>query len=87
MKNIEIYTKQFCPFCIRAKALLDSKGVTYVEYEVSRDAELQREMRKRSNRATVPQIFIEGVHFGSSDDLLTLERNGELDALISTKAA
>lgn len=83
MPSVEIYTKSLCPFCIRAKALLDRKQVPYVEYEISFDQGLQQEMIQRAKRMTVPQIFIEGKHIGGSDDLVRLERSGELDELLS----
>jgi len=87
MKKIEMYTKSHCPYCIRAKQQLDSKGINYVEYEVSFDRALQAEMQQRSNRRTVPQIFIDGEHIGGSDELMALERSGELDLLLAGKAA
>ena len=86
MNNIEIYTKPFCPFCHRAKALLDSKGVQYQEFDISRDTNLQAEMIKRSKRRTVPQIFFDEKHIGGSDDLARIEQTGELDKLLGTKA-
>ena len=85
MSYIEIYTKSYCPFCKRAKALLDSKGVTYSEYEVSTDENLQQEMRTRSERRTVPQVFIDGQHIGGSDDLLIAEQSGLLDKLLDSR--
>lgn len=85
MSHIEIYTKSYCPFCKRAKALLDSKGVTYSEYGVSTDENLQHEMRTRSERRTVPQVFIDGQHIGGSDDLLIAEQSGLLDKLLDSR--
>jgi len=87
MSHIEIYTKSYCPFCKRAKALLNSKGVTYSEYEVSTDENLQQEMRSRSGRRTVPQVFIDGQHIGGSDDLLVAEQSGLLDKLLDSRQA
>lgn len=84
MPTVEIYTKSLCPFCVRAKALLDRKQIPYTEFEISFDQELQQEMIQRSKRRTVPQIFIEGKHVGGSDDLVRLERSGELDELLNT---
>ena len=84
MARVEIYTKFFCPYCARAKRLLDEKNVTYEEYEISGGGEKREEMMQRSGgRHTVPQIFIDGRHVGGSDDLAALEREGELDALLS----
>lgn len=87
MPNIEIYTKSYCPFCKRAKALLDSKGVSYQEYEISTDAALQQEMVTRSQRRTVPQVFIDNQHIGGSDDLVAAEQNGLLDELLGSRQA
>ena len=86
MKKIEIYTKDYCPFCARAKALLDRRNAPYDEYDVTSDTALQEEMQTRANRRTVPQIFIDGVHIGGSDDLVAAERSGELDKLLGSPA-
>ena len=82
MANVEIYTKSWCPFCARAKSHLDSKGVGYHEIDVTDDMVREREMVKRSERHTVPQIFIDGLHLGGSDDLLKAEEDGVLDLLL-----
>lgn len=83
MAKVEIYTKFFCPYCTRAKTLLDAKGVKYEEYEVSKDAEGFETMVERSNgRRTVPQIFIDDQHIGGSDDLAALDDRGGLDPLL-----
>lgn len=80
---VEIYTKTFCPYCWRAKSLLDSKGVTYREIAVDFGGELKRVMVQRAKgRTTVPQIFIGEVHVGGCDDLMALERDGKLDQLL-----
>lgn len=78
----EIYTKRLCPFCHRAKALLDAKQIAYEEIEISADAALQQQMQERSGRRTVPQIFIGDIHIGGSDELALAESNGSLDQLI-----
>lgn len=84
MPHVEIYTKMFCPYCARAKKLLDDKGVDYNEYEISAGGEKRHEMLSRANgRTTVPQIFIGDRHVGGSDDLAALEREGKLDALLA----
>ena len=83
MAKIEIYTSPFCGYCARAKALLDSKGAAYDEMDVMMDDKKRTEMRDRSKRTTVPQIFINGQHIGGSDDLAALESQGKLDALLS----
>lgn len=83
MTSIEIYTTSYCPYCQRAKALLDSKGVTYQEIDVERDTARREEMMVRSGRRTVPQVFINGEAIGGCDDLHTLDANGKLDAILS----
>ena len=81
--RIEVYSSLWCPFCSRAKALLNRKGVAYEEIDVDRDPNLRQQMMQRAGgRRTVPQIFIDGRHIGGSDDLADLERAGELDALL-----
>jgi len=85
MANIEIYSKFLCPYCARAKKLLESKGVSYEEYDITMGGAKREEMLERSNgRHTVPQIFIDGRHIGGSDDLAELDRNGQLDPLLTT---
>ncbi len=84
MARVEIYTKFGCPYCARAKQLLEQKGVDYEEFEINSVPGKRDEMLGRSNgRTTVPQIFIDGRHVGGSDDLATLERQGQLDPLLS----
>ena len=84
MAKIEIYTKAFCPYCTRAKRLLDSKGVSFEEYDISMGGERRAEMIQRaSGRTTVPQVFIDGRHIGGSDDLAALDRQGGLDPLLA----
>ena len=84
MPRIEIYTKTFCPYCWRAKHLLDGKGVPYEEISVDVGGELRQQMIQRANgRTTVPQIFIAGMHIGGCDDLVALERRGRLDELFA----
>jgi len=83
--SIEIYTKTFCPYCWRAKALLEAKGVDYREISVDFGGEVRLQMIERSNgRTTVPQIFIREHHVGGCDDLMALDRDGRLDDLISS---
>lgn len=82
--KVEIYTKFACPYCYRAKALLDGKGVEYVEYDVSGGGEKRDEMVERAPGArTVPQIFINGISIGGSDDLSALDRSGKLDPMLT----
>lgn len=85
MAKIEIYTKAFCGFCSRAKALLDRKGAGFHEIDVTMDrAGFDAMVDRAHGRRTVPQIFIDGKHIGGSDDLAELEAKGELDALLGT---
>ena len=82
MPNIEIYTKDYCPYSWRAKALLESKGTLYEEIDVTHDPEREREMIARLGRRTVPEIFFDGRLIGGSDELHALEASGELDRLL-----
>jgi glutaredoxin 3 len=83
MAKIEIYTTPWCGYCARAKSLLEKKGAAYEETDVMEDAGKRGEMRERSKRTTVPQIFINGQHIGGSDELAALEQAGKLDALLA----
>jgi glutaredoxin 3 len=81
--KVEIYTWSRCPFCIRAKGLLDQKGVEYTEYCIDGDEDARDEMRSRANgKSSLPQIFIDDRHIGGCDDLHALESRGELAALL-----
>lgn len=85
--KIEIYTTMLCPYCHRAKRLLEKKGVRYDEIDVTSSPELRDEMRQRSGgRQTVPQIFIDGEPIGGSDDLAELDKAGELDRKLGLAA-
>ena len=82
--NVEIYTRAFCGYCMRAKRLLDSKGIAYQEHVVSFSGPDRQQMIQRSGgRTTVPQIFIDNRHIGGCDDLMALERGGKLDELLA----
>ena len=83
MAKIEIYTSPWCGYCARAKGLLEKKGAAYHEMDVIDDEAKRAEMRERSKRTTVPQIFINGQHIGGSDELAALEQQGKLDALLA----
>jgi glutaredoxin 3 len=83
MAKIEIYTTMWCGYCARAKSLLEKKGAAYQEMDVMEDAAKRAEMRERSKRTTVPQIFINGQHIGGSDELAALDHAGELVALLA----
>jgi glutaredoxin 3 len=81
--SVEIYTWRSCPFCIRAKQLLDRKQVAYQEHAIDGDETARTAMAAKSGgRRSVPQVFINGEHIGGCDDLHALERSGRLDALI-----
>lgn len=83
MAAIDIYTKFLCPYCSRAKALLERKGASFNEIDVTMDsAGFAAMMNRAEGRRTVPQIFIDGRHIGGCDDLMALDARGELDALL-----
>ncbi len=83
MKQILVYSKEICPYCVRAKSLLQRKGAAFTEIKIT-DEETKNEMMKKSGgRMTVPQIFIGDFHVGGCDDLYTLEAAGKLDELLS----
>ena len=84
MPKVEIYTKMFCPYCVRAKRLLGEKGVDFEEYDITLGGPQRAEMIQRAQgRTTVPQVFIDGTHVGGSDDLAALERAGKLDPMLA----
>lgn len=86
--KVEIYTWSSCPFCIRAKALLEQKGVKFTEYCIDGDEAARDAMQQRANgRRSLPQIFINTQHIGGCDDLYELEFQGELDPLLQEQAA
>jgi glutaredoxin 3 len=82
MKKIEIYTKDYCPYCYRAKKLLQAKGVEFTEYDVTNDPGRELEMRDRSGRTTVPEIFVDGQLIGGCDDLYALEAAEKLEDIL-----
>ena len=84
MAHVVVYSGPFCPFCTKAKALLDRKGVAYDEYNVREDeAKLQEMLEKSNGKKTIPQIFIDDRHIGGYDDLYALDGAGKLDALLA----
>jgi len=87
MANVEIYSKEWCPYCAKAKALLKAKGLSYQEIDVTADEARQQEMVARSGRRTVPQIFLDGVSIGGYDDLANLNASGELDRRLGQEDA
>ncbi|NET53226.1 MAG: glutaredoxin 3 [Merismopedia sp. SIO2A8] len=85
--TIEIYTWSMCPFCVRAKALLDRKGAAYTEHCIDGDNAARTKMTQRANgQSSLPQIFINDQHVGGCDDIYDLEQQGKLDSLLSTAA-
>ncbi|MDX8405398.1 MAG: glutaredoxin 3 [Mariprofundus sp.] len=84
MSNVEIYSGDFCPYCVRAKSLLTKKGIDFTEYNVKKDTDKRSEMMDRANGArTIPQIFIGNRHVGGCDELYALEKKGELDTWLT----
>ncbi len=80
--RVVVYSTAMCPYCVRAKSLLQSKGVEFEEIRVDLDRDLMVEMMQRSNRRTVPQIFINDFHVGGFDDMAELDAYGKLDPLL-----
>ena len=90
MIPVTLYSKQVCPYCVRAKQLLSQKGITPIEIDIEKDPTQRSEMiNKSGGRTTVPQIFIGTFHVGGCDDLYALERQGKLEGLLKgeTQAA
>ncbi len=83
-KPVKMYVTTICPYCVRAKRLLDDKGVAYETINVEGSDELRAEMVKLSGRRTVPQIWVGDVHVGGCDDLYALDGLGELDKLLAS---
>jgi glutaredoxin 3 len=80
MAQVEIYTTMWCPYCSRAKALLERKGVDFTEINIQEEPNRRGEMMKRAGgRTSVPQIFIDGEHIGGCDEMVALDRAGRLD--------
>ncbi|RZU47009.1 glutaredoxin 3 [Fluviicoccus keumensis] len=83
MAHVVIYTTKICPYCVRAKMLLQKKGVAFQEIDVSNDHEQRMKLVEITRQRTVPQIFINDRHIGGCDDLYALERQGALDPLLA----
>lgn len=84
MAKVEIYTKAYCPYCTHAVALLNNKSVEFTEIKIDGDMAMRNTMIERSNGGyTVPQIFINETHVGGCDQLVALERNKQLDVLLT----
>ncbi|MBV8770893.1 MAG: glutaredoxin 3 [Deltaproteobacteria bacterium] len=87
MAKVEIYSTSYCPYCLRAKALLRRKGVEFEEIDVTDDPALRAKMVELAGgRRTVPEVFINGEIIGGFDELYALERSGELDLLLAQPA-
>jgi glutaredoxin 3 len=82
MAKVEIYTTTVCPYCVRAKNLLKSKGVAYDEISAEDDAVRVKMMERAAGRRSVPQIFIDGTGIGGADDLAKLDKEGKLNAML-----
>lgn len=87
MSAVVIYSTGMCPYCVRVRQLLERKGVHYTEHRVDEQIDLRHEMETKSNRRSVPQIFINDAHVGGYNELAQLERNGMLEALLSDGSA
>ncbi len=85
--KVEIYTKFACPYCFRAKLLLEGKGAEYSEFDAIGGPTRDEMIARANGLTTVPQIFIDGVHVGGSDDLHALDAAGKLDAMLAGRAA
>ncbi len=84
MKTVTVYTRAFCPYCIRALSLLKKKNVNINQINAGMDAKLRKEMIQRSGGgSTYPQIFIEDMHIGGCDEMVALDRAGKLDLLLA----
>jgi len=87
MADVVMYSKEICPYCVRAKQLLHKKGVTWTEIDVETHPELRAEMIEKSGgRRTVPQIFVNGRPLGGYDDIAALDRAGELDHILGVNS-
>lgn len=84
MAEVQIYVTDYCPYCVRAKMLLDRKGVRYTSIDVSKDPKKRAWLVEATGRTTVPQLFIGGKPIGGCDDLYALERAGTLDSLLAS---
>jgi glutaredoxin 3 len=83
MSTVVVYSSDWCPYCMRAKALLEGKGVDFTEIKVDGKPQVRAEMAKKAGRTSVPQIWIGDTHVGGCDDLYALERAGKLDVMLS----
>ena len=86
MLKIDLYSKDYCPWCHRARELLNIKGVSFNEIDVTYDSDREQEMRQRSGRRTVPQLFIGDQHIGGCSELFAMDEQGTLDPLLTVSA-
>ena len=85
MAEVEVYTTPFCPYCVRARVLLDKKGIAFTDIDITEEPARRGEMiRRAGGRTSVPQIFIDGEHIGGSDELVALDHAGKLDVKLGT---
>ena len=83
MKKIDVYTTNYCPYCVKAKDLLNKKGVQFTEIDVTEDQEMRVKLVEMSGgRKTVPQIFVDGISYGGFSDIDALDKEGKLDSII-----
>lgn len=80
-KKVEIYTFATCPYCTRAKRLLDNKGISYKEFDITNQKEKLKELEARTNCSTVPQIFVDDEFIGGCDDIIELHKKGKFDGV------
>lgn len=85
MPEVVMYSTGWCPYCARARALFERKGIAFREIDIETDAELRAEMLTRSGRRSVPQIFVGERHVGGFEELYDLERSGELDSILQSE--
>lgn len=87
MNAVTVYSKDWCPYCKAAKQLLNQKGIDFDEIDITNDLAREGEMRKRTGRTSVPQIYVGDVHVGGFDDLTHSSRTGELALLLESESA
>lgn len=86
MARVEVYSTRTCPYCVRAKRLLEARGIPFEEIDVSDDDELRMDLIRRTGRRTVPQIFIDGKSIGGYEELYALDVSAELSAMLKGSA-
>jgi glutaredoxin 3 len=82
MPNVVMYTTASCPYCIRARLLLDKKGVSYTDIRIDEQPEMRAEMEEKAQRSSVPQIFIDDFHVGGFDDMAEMDVMGDLEPML-----